>query len=189
MIILASGSPQRKAILKKLDIKYRAIAADIDEHHSGHVRPHAIVKSIALRKAKAIAEHHPNDCIIGCDTIVILSNGEISVKPKDRDDAKKTIKLYQNSHCDVYSGLAVITSKKTMLGYEKTRLNFSNFTNAQIEEYLDSGEWKNRSGSMTIEGKGGGWVKKVDGCYWNVVGLPIDLLKKFLIHSSKFSKK
>lgn len=186
-IILASQSPQRKNILKKLGINFKAIPAHIDEHHSGYKKPHAIVKSIALRKAKSIAKKHPNSWVIGCDTIVILSNGKISVKPKHRADAKKTIKLYQNSHCDVYSGLAFVNKSlgKEIIDYEKTRLVFSNFTDEQIEEYLDSGDWKGRSGSMTIErvesGRGGKWIDKVEGCYWNVVGLPVDLLKKFIL--------
>ncbi len=181
-IILASQSPQRKTILKKLGIDFKAVPAHIDEHHSGYTKPHAIVKSIALRKAESIAKKHPNQWIIGCDTIVILSNGTISIKPKNRDDAKKTINLYRNSHCDVYSGLAFVNKSlnKKIVDYEKTRLIFSDFTDEQIEEYLDSGEWKDRSGSMTIEGRGGKWIDKVEGCYWNVVGLPIDLLKKFL---------
>ncbi len=181
-IILASQSPQRKQILKKLGISFKAIPAHIDEHHSGFKRPHAIVKSIALRKAEAIAKRHPNDWILGCDTIVILSNGKIAVKPKNRADAARTINLYRNSHCDVYSGLALVhkSSGKKMVDYEKTRLYFDNFSNDQIEEYLDSGEWRDRSGSMTIEGRGGKWIRKVEGCYWNVVGLPVNLLKTYL---------
>ncbi len=190
-IILASQSPQRKKILKELGINFSAVPAHIDEHHSGYKKPHAVVKSIALRKAEAVAKKHPDKWIIGCDTIVILSNGAISVKPKNRADAKKTIKLYQNSHCDVYSGLAIINKSlnKRFIDYEKTRLIFSDFTDDQIEEYLDSGEWKDRSGSMTIEGRGGKWINKVEGCYWNVVGLPIDLLKNFKLKYEGLSDK
>jgi septum formation protein len=180
-MILASQSPQRKTILRKLGIKFRAIPADIDEHHSGFTRPHAVVKSIAYRKAEKIAKDYPDEWIIGCDTIVILSNGKISIKPKDRNDARKTIKLYQNSHCDVYSGLALIrlSDGQKLIGYEKTRLYFSDFSDEEIEKYLDSGEWKDRSGSMTIEGGGGEWVTRIEGDYWNVVGLPVNLLKEF----------
>ena len=101
-IILASQSPQRKKILKKLGIKFKAIPAYIDEHHSGFKKPHAIVKAIALRKAEAIAKKHSDSWVLGCDTIVILSNGKIAVKPKNREDAKRTIKLYKKSHCDVF---------------------------------------------------------------------------------------
>lgn len=181
-LILASRSPQRKAILKKMGISFKAIPSHIDEHHSGLKRPHAIVKKIALRKAKEISKKHPNEWVLGCDTIVILSNGKIAVKPLHRADAKQTISLYRNSHCDVYSGLALVhrNKKKKIVGYDKTRLHFRDFTAKDMDEYLDSGQWRDRSGSMTIEGRGGKWVTKVEGSYLNVVGLPVELLKKFL---------
>jgi septum formation protein len=181
-IILASQSPQRKKILKELGIKFRSIPAHIDEHHSYLKRPHAIAKAIALRKAQAISEKYPDDWILGCDTIVVLSNGKIALKPKNRNDAKNTIKLYRNSYCDVYSGLALVhkSSGKKLVDYEKTRLYFNDFSDDQIEKYLDSGDWRGRSGSMTVEGRGGEWIRRVEGCYWNVVGLPVNLLKSFL---------
>ena len=182
MLILASKSPQREKILKKMGIKFKIVPSNIDENSGGLKKPHAIAKHIALQKALAISKAHTNDWIIGCDTFVILSDGTLSIKPKDRADAKKTINLYRDSHCDVYSGLALMNKslKKRFVGYEKTRLHFSDFSDANIEEYLNSGEWKNRSGSMTIEGRGGKWVHKIEGCYWNVVGLPVELLKRFL---------
>jgi septum formation protein len=185
-LILASQSPQRKEILKNLGIGFRAVPANIDEHHSGYRKPHAIARSIALRKAKAVAERYPDSPVLGCDTIVVLRNGEIALKPKSREDAKRTIKMYRNSYCDVYSGLALVrkSSGAELAGYEKTRIYFSDFSDSDIEKYLDSGEWRGRSGSMTVEGRGGEWIKKMDGCYWNVVGLPVNLLKEFIIHSA-----
>ena len=180
-IILASSSPQRKRILEQMGIKFTAIPAHIDEHHAGFTRPHAIVKSIAKRKAEEVSKEHPDDWIIGCDTIVVMSDGSISVKPKDRKDAKHTLKKYRNSYCDVYSGLALIhkRSKTSFFGFERTRIYFKDFSEQSLEEYLDTNDWVGRSGSMTIEGKGH-WTKKMEGEYWNVVGLPVDLLKKAL---------
>ena len=181
-LILASKSPQRKRILKDIGIRFKAVPSHIDEHSNGLKRPHAIAKNIALRKAEAVAEKYPDEWVLGCDTFVILSNGKFSTKPKNRDDARKTIDLYRSSYCDVYSGLALVNRSigKKWVGFEKTRLLFRDFTNKEREEYLDSGEWRERSGSMTIEGKGGKWIKKIKGDYWNVVGLPVELLKKFL---------
>ncbi|MBU0706016.1 septum formation protein Maf [Patescibacteria group bacterium] len=180
-IILASSSPQRKKILKMLGLEFRAIPADIDEHHSGFKRPHAIVKSIAKRKAEAVSKYHPDAWVIGCDTIVLLSNGDISVKPKNRDDAGRILKTYQNSYCDVYSGLAFMhyAGKKCFADFERTRIHFRDFSDESMEEYLDTGEWQGRSGAMTIEGKGH-WTSSMEGEYWNVVGLPVDLLKNYL---------
>jgi len=178
-IVLASRSDQRKQILKDLGLSFKAVPADIDEHHSGFKKPHAIVKSIALRKAKALEDKYPDQWIIGCDTIVVLKNGKIAVKPLHKEDARQTLKLYSNSHCDVYSGLALINRKKGIqhVGFDKSRIYFKKLSKADIEWYLDTGDWKGRSGSLTIEGKRG-WTKKIEGEYWNIVGLPVNLLKK-----------
>ena len=181
-LILASKSPQRKRILADMGIDFKAVPSDIDEHANGLKRWYAIAKNIALRKAEKVAEAFPDQWILGCDTFVILSNGELSLKPKNRSDARRTINLYRNSHCDVYSGLALINKSlnKKFVQYEKTRLYFRDFSDKKREEFLDSNEWVGRSGSMTIEGRGAKWIKKIEGDYWNVVGLPVELLKKFL---------
>jgi len=186
-LILASKSPQRKRILEEMGIRFKAVPSHIDEHADDLKRWHAIAKRIALKKANAVAEEYPDKWVLGCDTFVVLSDGSLSLKPKNRADARKTISLYRNSHCDVYSGLALVNRslKKRWVGFDKTRLFFRDFTDEEREEYLDSGEWRDRSGSMTIEGRGGKWVTRTEGDYWNVVGLPVELLKKFLNETGK----
>lgn len=181
-LILASQSPQRKRILKQMGIRFKAIPSHTSEDAGNLKKPHAMAKKIALDKALEIAKLNPNEWILACDTFVVLQNGKISLKPKNRQEAKETIKLYRNAYCNVYSGLALINKKlnKKFVQYAKTTLYFDYFSDKQIEEYLDSGEWKDRSGSMTIEGKGGKWIKKIKGDYWNVVGLPVDLLKEII---------
>jgi len=182
ILILASGSPQRKEILQRMQIPFRAVTSEIDEHHDGLSRPHAIVKNIALRKANAVGKLEPSEWVMGSDTIVVLSNGEIALKPKNRADAKRTLQLYSDSHCDVYSGLALVNHnlKITKVGFEKTRIRFRNISMAEIEAYLETGDWEGRSGSMTIEGVGERWMIKMEGDYWNVVGLPVNLLSRYL---------
>lgn len=180
-LILASQSPQRRKILETMGLKFKVRPAHIDEHHSGYKKPHAIARSIAYRKAKEVARKHPDDWVIGCDTIVVLAGGRIAVKPKDRADAKRTLKSYKNSFCNVYSGLSLVNRSKKLAykGYERTKITFEDVSEETIEAFLDTGEWKGRSGSMTIEGKGA-WVRLIQGEYWNIVGLPIDLLKNML---------
>ena len=180
-VILASSSPQRKKILEQLGVKFKVVPARVNEHHAGFLKPYAVVKAIARRKAEAVAQKHPNDWVIGCDTIVLLKGGQIALKPKDRDDARKILKAYQNSYCDVYSGLALVQrrSNKCFTDFERTRIYFRDFSDQSLEEYLDTGDWKGRSGAMTIEGKGH-WTRYMEGEYWNVVGLPVDLLKKHM---------
>lgn len=181
-LILASQSPQRKRILKMMGIRFKAFPSRIDETNGGFSRPHAIAKHIALKKAEAVAPRFPKNWVLGCDTFVILSNGKLALKPKHRADAKKTIQTYRASYCDVYSGIALVNHSlnKKFVQFDKTRLVFGKFTDAAIEKYLDTGEWKGRSGSLTIEGKGGKWIKKIKGDYWNVVGLPVGLLEKMM---------
>jgi len=181
-LILASSSPQRQKILKAMGLHFKAIPADIDEHHDGLRKPHAIARSIAERKAITIAEKFPEAWVIGCDTLVYLSNGDISVKPENRAHARQTLSLYRNSHCDVYSGLTLVNLSKNVKhsGFERTRIHFNDFPDHELESYLDSGDWEGRSGAMTIEDKAG-WVRKMEGEYWNVVGLPVDLLKNYLL--------
>lgn len=163
------------------------IPSHVDEDHNGLTKTDEIVSHLSYKKAYEIAKKNPGEWVIGSDTLVLLSNGKISEKPKDRAEAKETILTYSGSHCDVYSGLTLlkITDGKELnyTDYEKTRIHFDKLTDDQIEEYLDSEEWQNRSGSMTIEGRGGKWINNIDGCYWNVVGLPVNLLKEFILES------
>jgi len=182
VIILASASKQRKQILKDLNIPFMAVPSNIREDFGDLRDPKKIVKHLAFLKARFIANKHPNSWIIGCDTIVVLSDGTITGKPAGRKDAKKTLKQYSGSHADVYSGLALIkkSAKCEYIGEEKTRLYFHKFNDESIDKYLGLNRWQGSSGSMTIEGEGGKLIKKIEGEYWNVVGMPVNLLKKFL---------
>lgn len=181
-IILASKSPQRKRILKNLRIRFKAIPSHIDENSGKLKMPHAIAKKIALDKAISIAKKHPNHWIIGCDTFVVLADKSIALKPKNKAEAKKTLLKYKGSYCNVYSGLALINQSlnKKFVQYAKTKLHFKKFSDKELDLYLESNEWKEKSGSMTIEGKAGSWIERVEGDYWNVVGLPTQLLKEML---------
>ncbi|MFH1012307.1 MAG: nucleoside triphosphate pyrophosphatase [Candidatus Peregrinibacteria bacterium] len=182
-LILASGSPQRKRILKQLGIRFKAIPSHIAESHDGRKRPHAIVKRIALKKARAIAKKHPKSWVLGVDTLVVLKNGTISGKPKNKKEAKAILKTYPGAHCDVYSGIALVNRslKKEFVDVDRTRLYFNNVTEKDIDRYLNNHRWRGSSGAMTIEGAGKKWIKKLEGDYWNVVGLPVHTLKKLLM--------
>lgn len=182
MLILASGSPQRKRILNNLGIAHKAIPSHVEETHDGLKRPHAIAKHLALKKAREVSSQFPSEWVLGVDTLVVLPNGEISGKPESRAQAQKTIQAYRGRYCSVYSGIALINRElnKKFVQYEKTVLLFHNFPDETIEHYLDQNDWQGSSGSMTIEGEGGKLIKRVKGEYWNVVGLPINTLKKLM---------
>ena len=188
--VLASQSFQRKKILEKMGLSFEVIPAHIDEHHAGFSRPHAIVKSIAFRKAEALSQKYPDCWIIAADTIVILPDGTIALKPKNKAEAKKVIQTYRNNHCDVYSGLALVNQKKNvhLKGCEKSTIWFGDFSDEQIDDYLRVGEWRRSSGSLTIE-EVGDWVKRIEGDYATILGLPVNLLKRFLFESEVISPR
>lgn len=179
---LASGSPQRKWILEQLRLNFKIDPPNIDESlgNIDLIRPHAIVKHLALAKAEVITKKHPNSPVLSCDTLVISSKGEILGKPKNLSEAKRMLSSYNGSYADIYSGLAWIyknRSKKPFAAYNKTRLYFKLISSKAIDDYLKDGEWEYCSGGMKIE-KIEGWIKKRVGEYWNVVGLPVNLLKE-----------
>lgn len=182
-LILASGSPQRKKILSALGVAFTAIPSDISESHDGLRRPHAVARHIALKKARHIARKNPENWVLGVDTLVVLKNGRISGKPKNIAEAKTILKSYSNAHGDVISGVALMHygKKKIFVGHEKTRVYFREFSKREMNEYLkNEPRWRASSGAMTIEGVGGRWVRRMEGDYWNVVGLPVKTLKSML---------
>ncbi len=181
-LILASSSPQRKRIMEDLKLKFEIIPSGVEEDYGDLKDPQEIAMFLAHLKAKDVAQKHKEDWVIGCDTIVVLDNGHISMKPKNRDKAKWTLQQYKNSYADVYSGLALmnIAEDKEYVEIERTRLFFHDFTDEDIENYLDLNHWQGSSGSMTIEGEGGKLIKDREGEYENVVGLPVQLLRDLL---------
>ena len=180
MFILASASPQRKTILKKLNVRFRTIPSHISEVVRGVKTPEELVRAIALKKANHVAKNHPHEWVIGVDTLVFLANGRKAGKPKSKAEARKIIQQFSGSHCDVMSGMAIVCrkKKKQLFGFETTRLFFRNVKSKEIENYLKTGEWKGRSGAMTLEGRGGAFVTRIVGDYWNVIGLPTLLFQR-----------
>jgi len=165
--------------MDELGFKFEIKPAHIDEHHSGYKRPYKIVQSIALRKAKAIAKNNPNKWIIAADTIVVL-NQCILLKPKNIQEAKKVISAYSQSFCDVYTGLALVKNNEIeLVEYEKSRIFFFSIDEQAIDTYLKTGKWRQSSGSLTIE-EVKPWVKRIEGSYSNILGLPKKTLQKML---------
>ena len=177
-LILASQSPRRYEILKNLGYDFKVVVADVDENCQTSI-PCKFVKELAFKKADAVAKQC-NDCtVIGCDTVVAIDN-EILGKPKDKDDARKMLKMLSDNKHSVYSGLCVIKGEKVLVDYCKTDVYFDRLTDSDIEIYLSDSEYKDKAGSYAIQGKAGVFVKRIDGEYFNVVGLPINLLNKML---------
>lgn len=180
-IILASKSPRRREILENLDVNFRVITEETDENSTTQ-NPEELVKELALKKAtavmkKLISENQftADTVIIGSDTVV-AKNGKILGKPKDRQNAKEMLCTLSGDCHKVISGVAIIVGDRKMTSCEITKVYFDKLTPEEIETYVATGECDDKAGAYGIQGKASRFIKKIDGCYFNVVGLPVNLL-------------
>lgn len=178
-LILASHSPRRKELLQKLQIPFDSISSNVDEQLADNLSPEDAVIELATRKASIIAEQYKEAIVIGADTIVV-HNGTILGKPKDRTMAKETLESLSGNEHSVFTGVTVIYQGKHQSFYEKTDVTFWELTSKEIEQYLDSDEPYDKAGAYGIQGLGSLFVKMINGDYYNVVGLPISRLNRFL---------
>ncbi len=176
-LILASASPRRQKILEDLGIPFEIKISNVPEELNLALPPYELVETLARLKAANVAKEMKEGLIIGADTIVVLDE-KILGKPTSEADAKKMLRSLSGREHLVFSGLAIVDGKsgKQQLAHEITRVYFKQLTEAEIESYISSGESFDKAGAYGIQGKGGLFVERIDGCYFNVVGLPIHLL-------------
>ena len=181
--ILASASDRRKELLSRIISDFEVKISDFDEgtvEVSKDIEKY--VKTLAEGKAKSVALNCTNDSIIiGADTIVVIDDNILG-KPKDKDDAFQMLKLLSNNVHRVYSGVTVINNEKQVMKSEclYTEVYFSELSDEEIWRYIDTGECLDKAGAYGIQGYGGVFVEKINGCYYNVVGLPLNLLNKMI---------
>jgi len=183
-VILASGSPQRRAILDQLGVAFTVVVPDVDELTSGP--PEEVVLENAHRKASAIATGldpaHPSgntEPVLGVDTIVALGS-EIYGKPGDREAAAATLQALGGRSHRVLSGACVIEDGRARTAAAVTTVNFRPLDERTLAWYLDTGEWRGRAGGYAIQGRGAALVDSIEGDYLNVVGLPVATLLDLL---------
>jgi len=178
-LILASASPRRRQLLQEIGLKFRVIPSHIKEPLYPGLAPSGLVKKLALLKAAAVARELKKGIVIGADTIVVRK-GEILGKPRDRAHAKQILSKLGGSIHYVYTGVALIdaASGKTMVDYEKTRVKMKKLSPSEIEYH--SGRHLDKAGAYAVQEEKDAFVEKIDGCYYNVVGLPLTKLKKML---------
>lgn len=180
-IILASSSPQRTELLNLIGLEHKIIPSDVEEIVDYSKKPFEIVQDLAYQKAVSIMNKcSKSDIIIGADTIVYLD--KVYGKPKDVLDAKETLQKLQGNIHSVFTGLCIINNENGAIykTYDETKVKFRQLTEAQIDKYISTKEPINKAGSYTIKGKGAILIEKIDGCFYNVVGLPIHKLSIIL---------
>jgi septum formation protein len=170
-LVLASGSPQRRAILERLGVPFEVRPAHVAELDSGD--PGEVAARNALNKARAARVPGAPEAVLGCDTIVAL-DGVIYGKPRDEAGARATLTALGGATHQVLSGLAVlIEGEPDRTAIARTAVTFRDFDERLLEWYLATGEWRGRAGSYAIQGAGAALVRSVAGDYENVVGLPL----------------
>ncbi len=184
--ILASKSPRRKEILETIGLEFDIVTSDADESYEKGTAPQDIVMTLSARKAAAVknallmqGENLSDTVIIAADTVVYAA-GEILGKPKDKEDAVRMLTMLSGSTHSVLTGITVIAEGVSASAYEETKVTFSAMTERETEWYAESGEPMDKAGAYAIQGYASMWIDKIDGCYFNVVGLPVSCLRRLL---------
>ncbi|MEN8906475.1 MAG: Maf family protein [Clostridiales bacterium] len=181
-IILASNSPRRKNLLESIGVKFEVIPSNIDENlNFDNFSPERIAMTLANKKALNVANDMKSSLVIGADTIVTLDN-IIYGKPNDDEEAYETLKILSGRTHKVITGVSVVDSlsKKQLTDFVVSDVKFSFLSNERINSYIKTGEHIDKAGSYAIQGRGSLFVEKILGCYFNIVGLPINKLDKMI---------
>jgi septum formation protein len=177
-LVLASRSPQRRAILEQLGIPFDVVVPSFEEEPSD-LEPLAEVERRAQGKARSVAAGAGDRPVLGVDTEVVL-DGRVYGKPENEADAEAMLEALSGKTHEVVSGLCLVTPGWEELRHEVTRVTFRELTPRELGLYVAGEEWRERAGGYAIQGRGAGLVERVEGDYLNVVGLPAALLVDLL---------
>jgi len=174
--ILASKSPRRIEILYRIGINPIIFPVKIEERKFKGEEPHEYVLRLSKQKAEEAANCFSSGIVIGADTIVVLDNKFLR-KPRDEREAKRILKLLSGKKHFVYTGITLlkIEDKKIVSGYEKSKVYFIELSPEMIDWYVRTKEPMDKAGAYGIQGKAGIFIKKIEGCYFNIVGFPLNL--------------
>jgi septum formation protein len=178
-LLLASTSPQRRAILHQLGVPFDAVAPRYEEHDPPEADAEQLVCEHAVGKARSVAAHAGDRPVLGVDTTVVLG-GRLYAKAKTAGDAERMLEELSGRTHAVVSGLCLKTATWEVVSAIATRVTFRKLTPRDLATYVASGEWEGRAGAYAIQGRGGALVRRVEGDYLNVVGLPASLLVQLL---------
>lgn len=173
-IILASKSPRRKAMLDLFNLKYECISADIKEEIYPGEEVRVAVRRIARNKAESVCRDLSDGLVISADTAVVC-NGEILGKPSSREDAYDKLKFLSGKAHNVITAVCVVDAETLVyqLQDEISKVYFRNISDEEIYAYISSGEPMDKAGAYAIQGMASVFVEKIEGCYYNIVGMPL----------------
>jgi septum formation protein len=180
-LILASSSPRRAEVMRNAGFVFEVRPADVDETRQAHEAAEAYVSRIAKAKAETVAQRvraaGERAIVIAADTTVV-AEGQILGKPRDADDARRMLRLFSGKTHEVLTALCVINipTGKEALHVERTRVDFLKMSEEEIESYIQTGEPFDKAGAYGIQGIAGRFATSIEGCYFNVLGLPLSRL-------------
>ena len=185
-VVLASKSPRRREILSSLGVCFDIVSADADES-SDINDPAALVQELALRKGratrdllKARGEWDGNTLVIASDTVVAAGN-EILGKPQDAADARRMLSMLSGTAHHVISGISLLMDDREITDFDDTSVYFGDMTPDEIDWYVRSGEPMDKAGAYAVQGLASLWIRRLEGCYFNVVGLPVHKLNQLTL--------
>ena len=188
-IILASKSPRRAEILSMIGVNFKVVPSKVKEEINQKIGQNEIAINISKTKAEKISHKYPKDIIIGADTIVVL-NEEIFGKPKDKNESKKMLKALSGNCHKVITGVTIMNEKLGILKTfsEITEVFVQKIPTKQIEFYVKNYNTLDKAGSYGIQEWFSVWIKRINGCYYNVMGLPVSKLYRYLIEIERIMK-
>lgn len=175
--ILASQSPRRQELIGYILSEYEVIVSDAQEILPDGIAPEDVPAYLAGIKAQTVASEHPDDVVIGADTVVILDD-QVLGKPKDEDDAFHMLRALSGKAHTVITGCAIIQNGRMTTFADHTRVEFYPLSDREILDYIATGEPFDKAGAYGIQGKGSVLVKCIEGDFFNVMGLPVARLKR-----------
>ena len=181
-LILASQSPRRRELLTTAGIPFTVRVREVEEIRAPGEPPEAYARRLARAKAEAVWEDR-DEIVLGADTIVVLGvvlGQEVLEKPRDAADARAMLRLLAGREHTVITGICLRHPGGVQVDSSATRVRFAPLTDAEIDAYVDSGEPMDKAGAYAIQGLASKFVERVDGCYFNVIGLPLSQVYRYL---------
>ena len=179
-LILASGSPRRRQLLEQIGLTFVVRSSDVDESVSPGLTPAQVVESLSARKGEAVAaEAAPGDLVLSADTVVALDGGILG-KPRDRAEAEAMLTALSGRTHQVYTGVTLLQDGRRLTEHEVTAVTFRPLSPGEIAAYVSTGEPMDKAGAYGIQGLGALLVERLEGDYFNVMGLPLCRLGEML---------
>jgi septum formation protein len=182
-LVLASGSPRRRDLLTQIGLTFDVLPANIDETQHADEAPADYVQRLALEKARTVVALHPHATVLAADTTVVL-NGAVLNKPRDLHEAESMLLALAAQSHEVHTGLAVVNAAHQLVHLETTRVFFTAIPEPELTHYLATGDSLDKAGAYGIQGYAARWVHRIEGDYFNVMGLPLAATVRLLAQAA-----